>query len=72
MALKIKILLSMHALYFKNVKKTVTLSANVLNLGFDTVPFVGYELDSSGINLSQKRVQSTINFVKPVTLTELH
>jgi len=41
-------------------------------LGFDTVPFVGRELDSTDINMSQKRIQSTINFAKPVTLTELY
>ena len=33
---------------------------------------MGHELDSTGINMSQKRVQSTINFAKPVTLTELY
>ena len=59
----------MYVPYFKNV---VTLSAKELYLSFDTVPFVGHELDSTGINMSQKRVKSTINLVKPVALIELY
>ena len=52
--------------------KTVTLSGKKLYLVFDTVPFVGHELDATGINMSQKRIQSTILFEKSTTLTELY
>ena len=31
-----------------------------LYLGFDTMSFVGHELDATGINISQKRIQSII------------
>ena len=72
MASTIKILSPMSALYFKNVEKNGNIELKKIYLGFDTVPFVGHELDSTGINMSQKRVQSTINFAKPVTLTELY
>jgi len=34
-------------------------------IGKDKVPFVGYEIDSSGINMSQKRSVGTIAFVEP-------
>jgi len=37
--------------------KTVTLSAKKYK-NIDTVPFVGHELDSTGINMSQKRVHN--------------
>ena len=41
-------------------EKNVTLcNTKKLNLGFDTVPFVGHELDSTGINMTQKRIEST-------------
>ena len=62
----------MNALYFKNVEKKGHIKRKKLYLGFDTVPFAGHELDSTGINMSQKRVQSTINFVKSVTPTEFY
>jgi hypothetical protein len=51
--------------------KSVTLRAKKLFMGFDKVSFVGHDLDASGISMSQKRVESAINFAKPTTLTEL-
>ena len=52
-------------------EKNVTLSAKILYLGFDTVPFVGHELDSS-VNMTQKRIESTIQLAQPNSLTELY
>jgi len=62
----------MFALYFKSVVKILTLSAKKLYLGFDIVPFVGHGLDSTGINMTQKRIERTIQFVQPKSLTELY
>ena len=63
---------NVRTIFQKCREKTVTLSAKKLYLGFDTVPFVGHELDATGINMTQKRMQSTILFEKPTTLTELY
>ena len=46
-------------------EKNVTLSAKKLYLGFDTVPFVGHELDSTDINMTQKRIESSIQSPNP-------
>ena len=40
-------------------------------IGFDTIPFVGHDIDARGINMSQKRIESTIAFSKPTSLKEL-
>ena len=53
---------NVRTIFQKCREKTVTLSAKKYIL-VDTVPLMGHELDSTGINMSQKRVQSTINFV---------
>ena len=63
---------NVRAIFQKCRDKAVTLSAKKLYLGFDTVPFVGHELDATGIKMSQKCIQSTIQFAKPTTLTELY
>ena len=39
---------------------------------FDTVQFVYHELDSTGINMTQKRIGSTIQFTQSNSLTELY
>ena len=46
-------------------EKIVTFSAKNLYLGIDTVPFVGHALDSTGINMTQKRIESIIQFAQP-------
>jgi hypothetical protein len=51
--------------------KNVTLSAKKLHLGFDTLPFVGHDIDSTGLNMTKKRIDSTINFATPGNLKEL-
>ena len=40
-------------------------------IGKDKVPFVEHEIDSSGINMSQKRIEGAIAFTTPRTLKEL-
>ena len=45
---------NVRTIFKKCWEKTVTLSAKTLYLGFDSVPFVGHELDSTRINMSQK------------------
>jgi len=59
-------------------EKTMTISSRMcalyfkkIYLGFDSVLFVG-ELDSTGINMTQKRIESTIQFSQPNSLTELY
>ena len=52
-------------------ERNVTLNAKKLIIGFDTIPFVGHDIDARGINMSQKRIESTIAFCKPTSLTEL-
>ena len=52
-------------------EKNVTLNAKKLLIGFDKIQFVGHELDAQGINMTQKRIESTIAFTKPSSLKEL-
>ena len=54
-------------------ERNVTLNAKNLNakIEFDTIPFVGHDIDAKGINMSQKRIESTITFCKPTSLKEL-
>jgi len=47
------------------------LKAKKLIIGFDTIPFEGQYIDDRGINMSQKRIESTIAFCKPTSLKEL-
>ena len=63
---------NVRTIFQKCREKNVTLSAKKLYLGFDTVQFVGHELDSTGINMTQKRIESTIQFVQPNSLIELY
>jgi hypothetical protein len=58
----------MYALYFKSV----TRKTKKLHLGFNSVQFVGHELDSTGINITQKRIEGTIQLAQPNSLTELY
>ena len=51
--------------------KGVILSAKKLVIGMTKVPFVGNEVDSLGLNMSQACIDSTIAFTKPATLKEL-
>ena len=37
-----------------------------------TISFVGHGIDSEGINMSQKRVESTIDVIRPTNLKELY
>ena len=39
----------------------VTLNPKKIHLGLTTISFVGHEIDSKGINMSQKRVERTID-----------
>ncbi len=64
MAMTMTLSSKMYAQYSKNVVRK-TLSAKNIYLGFDTVQFVGHELDSTGINMTQKRIESTIHFAQP-------
>ena len=41
-----------------------------LLIGFDIIPFVGRDIDVRGINMSKKRVESTIALCKPSSLEE--
>ena len=40
-------------------------------IGVTKVPFVGHEVDSLGLNVSQACIDSTIAFKKPAALKEL-
>jgi len=50
----------------------VTLNPKKVHLGLQTISFVGHEIDSEGINMSQKRVESTIDVIRPTNLKELY
>jgi len=41
-------------------------------LGLDNVPIVGHKLDSTDINMTQKHIESTIQFTQPNSLSELY
>ena len=45
-------------------ERNVTLDVEILN----TTPFVGHDIDTRGINMSHKRIESTIDFFKPTSL----
>ena len=44
------------------------MNAKNLIIGFDTIPFVGHDIDARGIN---KRIESNIAICKPTSLKEL-
>ena len=48
----------------------VILNPKKFHLGLTTNSFVGHEIDSLGINMSQKRVESTIDVILPTNLKE--
>ena len=50
-------------------ERNVTLNAKKLIIGFDTIPFVGHDIDAKGINM-QKRSVSTIAFCNQISLKE--
>ena len=52
-------------------ERNVTLNAEELIIGFDTTPFVGHDIDAKCINVSQKRIESTIASCKPTSPKEL-
>jgi hypothetical protein len=41
-------------------------------LGAPKIEFVGHDIDSEGINMSKKRIESTVNIREPDSLTELY
>jgi hypothetical protein len=43
----------------------VTLNPKKVHLGLSKIQFVGHEIDAEGINMSQKRVESTIDVIQP-------
>ena len=47
---------NVHTIFQNCHEMNVTLSAKKLYLGFDTIQFVGHELDSTGINMTQTRI----------------
>ena len=51
--------------------EAVILSAKKLVIGMTKVPFVWHEVDLLGLNMSQARIDGTIEFTKPATLKEL-
>jgi len=53
------------------LSEIVILSAKKLVIVMTKVPFVGHEVDSLKLNMSQARINSTIAFTKPATLKEL-
>ena len=60
-----------HERCFNDVANVMSLKAKKLIIGFDTIPFVGHDIDSRGINMSQKRIESIIVFCKPTSLKEV-
>ena len=49
----------------------VILSAKQLVNGMVKVTFVGHNIDSKGLNMTEPRIASAMSFAKPVTLKEL-
>ena len=52
-------------------RKGVIMSAKKLVVGITKVHFVGHEVDTLGLNMSQAQIDGTIAFTKPATLKEL-
>jgi hypothetical protein len=52
-------------------EKNVALNVKKLTIAKDKVQFLGHEIDSCGINMSQKRIEGTIAFAEPSMLKEL-
>ena len=52
-------------------EKYVTINSKTLMIGKDKIPFVGHEIDSSRIKMSEKRIEGAIAFTTPRTLKEL-
>jgi hypothetical protein len=44
------------------------LNPKKVHLGLTTIIFVGHEIDAEDINMSQKRVESTIDVLQPSNL----
>ena len=51
-------------------ERNVTLNAKKLIIGFDTIPFVGHDIDAKGINMSQNELRVRIE-CKPTSQKEL-
>ena len=59
--------------FLRNVKNVferlreynVTLNPKNVHHGLQTISFEGHEIDSEGINMSQKQVKSTIDVIRP-------
>ena len=47
------------------------LSTKKVVIGTTKLPFVGHEVDSLGLHMSQARINSTMTFTQPATLKEL-
>ena len=56
---------SVRTIFQKCRDKIFTLN---IYLGLDTVPFVGHDLDATGINMSQKRIKSPYNSQNQIPL----
>ena len=56
---------NVRTIFQKCREKNVTLSAKKLYLGFDTVQFVGHELDSTGINMTQNVSKALYSLPNP-------
>ena len=52
-------------------EKGVSLSAKKMVIGMRSVPFVGHEVDSVVLNMTQARIESMVAFTKQGTLKEL-
>jgi hypothetical protein len=52
--------------------KRVALRPDKVTLGVSKVEFVGHDIDSDGINMSKKRIESTVDIRAPENLTELY
>ena len=50
----------------------VTLNPKNVHLVLTTISFAGHEIDFEGINMSQKRAESTIDIIWPTNLKELY
>ena len=52
-------------------EKDVILSAKKLEIGMERVTFVGHDVDSQGLNMTEPKIARAIAFKTPETLKEL-
>ena len=68
---KEKFLSNVQTVFERLLDYSVTVNPKKVHLGQTTISFTGHKIDTEGINISQKRVLSSIHIIRP-NLKELY